>query len=624
MSRRLEIELTSNREDGSFTWRAAGAREPKGVVESKLLPDNVRVGDVLRAEVDLDVDGISVMAILPPKQKSGVSGLIEIVGTQKPFEPVTTTLAGKGDRGPRTGRGSDRPPRDRARGDRPGGPRAPGDSPERPGGERRMPDRGERGRREPVRGREHREGEGRRGRDVAAAGSRPSGVRAPGEGRPPSRARPGEGGERSRRPDDLDEAGAGARGEGGRPGSGGGEHAGEARVGQRSRQHQHRFAPGRARLDAVLSALPPEQRPIADQLAAGGLPAVRRALATAPASGESAGPSNSAAIIALAEQLLPAIKEAMWLDRAEAAVAALDHLSLRDLRATVIGATARDEHGRELDRRLREALDQRVTKLRETWSSDMSRALADGRVLQALRLSSRPPEPTARFPGSLVKELAEAAGSSMTAETPPERWLALLEAASASPIRRTIKPQALPIGADEAVLEKARAAAAQLPALAGLLGMAMPPPPRPLPGQPISQHPRPPLRSGRPGPQRVRDDRVARETRQQVPERPPESAREAVPAPAVEQAEQAEPAVPEALAIAPSEPAAAGAGPDSAPPEVSEHQSAEPQPAESQAAEPQPAEPAGCRTPACRPTSRRAASPRNTARRNTARRNTVR
>ncbi|MEY3339979.1 MAG: hypothetical protein RL575_1072, partial [Actinomycetota bacterium] len=47
MSRRLEIELTSTREDGTWTWRAAGAKVPKGVVESSLLPKESKVGDVL-------------------------------------------------------------------------------------------------------------------------------------------------------------------------------------------------------------------------------------------------------------------------------------------------------------------------------------------------------------------------------------------------------------------------------------------------------------------------------------------------------------------------------------------------------------------------------------------------
>ena len=38
MSRRIEVELTSERPDGSWTWRAAGAREPKGELDGGL-PD---------------------------------------------------------------------------------------------------------------------------------------------------------------------------------------------------------------------------------------------------------------------------------------------------------------------------------------------------------------------------------------------------------------------------------------------------------------------------------------------------------------------------------------------------------------------------------------------------------
>ena len=51
MSRRIEIELTSSREDGSWTWRAAGAREPRGTLESGILPASAKVGDVLRVEI---------------------------------------------------------------------------------------------------------------------------------------------------------------------------------------------------------------------------------------------------------------------------------------------------------------------------------------------------------------------------------------------------------------------------------------------------------------------------------------------------------------------------------------------------------------------------------------------
>jgi len=37
MTHRLEIELTSNRDDGTWTWRAAGARQPKGVLNAGLI-----------------------------------------------------------------------------------------------------------------------------------------------------------------------------------------------------------------------------------------------------------------------------------------------------------------------------------------------------------------------------------------------------------------------------------------------------------------------------------------------------------------------------------------------------------------------------------------------------------
>jgi len=190
------------------------------------------------------------------------------------------------------------------------------------------------------------------------------------------------------------------------------------------------------------------------------------------------------AILALAEQLLPGAREAGWLDRAEAAVEKIDVLSLRDLRAAVVGAAPRDDHGRALLQQLREALDARIAKLRASWENDITHALDEGRVLQALRLSAKPPEPTARFPAALVGRLSDAAGAAMTGSAPGERWLALLEAAVASPVRRTIKPAGLPADAGADVRQAAQAAAGRIPALAPLLGLTMPPPPRPLPPPP--------------------------------------------------------------------------------------------------------------------------------------------
>ena len=67
MARRMDIELTSSRDDGTWTWRAAGAKEPRGVVDEKLLGAGAHVGDVLRVEAEFGLDGISVTAVLPPK-----------------------------------------------------------------------------------------------------------------------------------------------------------------------------------------------------------------------------------------------------------------------------------------------------------------------------------------------------------------------------------------------------------------------------------------------------------------------------------------------------------------------------------------------------------------------------
>ena len=123
MSRRIEIELTSKREDGTWTWRAAGAQQPKGVVDGSLVPSGASVKDVVRAEVETDLDGTRVLTIAAPKQKAERTGLLQILPSEKPFEPVTQQLRKKGGRD----------------GDKRRGPRRVGDG--APRGERRNGDK---------------------------------------------------------------------------------------------------------------------------------------------------------------------------------------------------------------------------------------------------------------------------------------------------------------------------------------------------------------------------------------------------------------------------------------------------------------------------------------------------
>ncbi|MSW20796.1 MAG: hypothetical protein F2873_07835, partial [Actinobacteria bacterium] len=136
MSRRIEIELTSARPDGTWTWRAAGAREPKGVMTGDVLPSDSKVGDVLKVEADTGVDGTAILAVLTSSRSRKEPALIEIITSNKSFEPVTQQLAKRdqrdddrrgprrdgGDRRPREGRPGD----DRGRRtDGPGGDRGP-------------------------------------------------------------------------------------------------------------------------------------------------------------------------------------------------------------------------------------------------------------------------------------------------------------------------------------------------------------------------------------------------------------------------------------------------------------------------------------------------------------------
>ena len=103
MTRRIEVELTSSRDDGTWTWRAAGAKQPKGDLPGSLLYPDAKVGDVVRADADFDIDGIVIVAVLAPKGDRKEPELLEILGSGREEQLVTTTLAPKG-KGRRKGR----------------------------------------------------------------------------------------------------------------------------------------------------------------------------------------------------------------------------------------------------------------------------------------------------------------------------------------------------------------------------------------------------------------------------------------------------------------------------------------------------------------------------------------
>ena len=142
MSRRIDIELTSVLGDGTWTWRAAGARQPRGTLDGAILPNGAKVGDELKVEVEQELDGISVQSVVTGREKHDPD-LLVLLPSEREFQPVIETRAGRergerprrsdGDRKPRRddaggakrGDKPDRPPRDRAK-TRPPTPRTHG------------------------------------------------------------------------------------------------------------------------------------------------------------------------------------------------------------------------------------------------------------------------------------------------------------------------------------------------------------------------------------------------------------------------------------------------------------------------------------------------------------------
>jgi hypothetical protein len=380
---------------------------------------------VLRAEIETGLDGIEILslsAVKPARSPEKTGGRIEVLGTPKRAPDVSVILApGTGKRPRRRDEEGDdrddrRPSRGGHRGDRPGG--GPGSGP----------------------------------------GGGAPGSSGPGGGGP-SGGRGGPGGSTGpRRP--------GSR----RPGEGDGRPArGERPVAATSTVHRN----------AMLATLRPEQIPVAEQLLRGGLPAVRQAIdaqnSAAKASGRPA--ASTDALLAMADELLPAVKLADWKDRATAAQSAGKDYRLRELR-TVVAASRTvilDEDGRALAKGLQESLERRVTALRDEWLARITNAISEGRIQQALEASIRAHEPGTRCPADLAVRLAAAAGVAMTADLPPEEWMKMLDAVVLSPVRRTVKPAGIP--ADEVARQAARHAAGSVPALAKLLGLRIPPPP---------------------------------------------------------------------------------------------------------------------------------------------------
>ncbi|MDA8117760.1 MAG: hypothetical protein M0000_10375 [Actinomycetota bacterium] len=427
MSPRLELELTSERPDGTWTWRKAGAREPRGVLAGSLLYEGAKVGDVVRAEVSFEIDGISVEAVHPPqKREESRHQVLEIVPA--PRQQFTNIEYAKRPRG-----------RDRRE-----------EGGERKGGKRRE-------------GRERKEG----------TGGRPTEGRERKEG---TGGRPTEGRERKEGATGHAEARRTRRPEERRPAA--------PRADQKTAAP--RFAklnPGRKHRNEFLAGVAEEHKVIAEQLMAGGLPAVRSAIAeqNRELAKEGKVPQAAEPILAIAEGLLPPLERATWLDRAEAALAVADRIGLRDLKAVVSFGerVARSDEMKETLDKLKELLSSRSGTLEAEWVASIQEALEEGKSIKAVRLSTRPPDVTSKLPDEVLAKLASAASTTLSPASSADHWTAMLSALETSPVRKMVEPSGFPPNAPAELHALAQQMSGRIPNLASLLGIKMPPPPRP-------------------------------------------------------------------------------------------------------------------------------------------------
>jgi hypothetical protein len=379
MSRRLDIELTSNRNDGTWTWRAAGAKSPKGVVREEILGTDLRVGRIFKVEAEMDIDGIEVIAVVAGREKNQKFDTLEILGSGREFEPVTQKLARR-DKGPRKDKGPKR------------GPKTDG-----PRGERTQ---------------------------------RRSFVNPP---------------ELPKRP------------------------------------AAKRLKAKRLHRAAIIDALPAEHQAVAERALTGGLKAVRDAVKTQNEQLKKEGkpliPADG--VVTLAQDLLPKLRVAEWLDKAEAAKADLETLDLRDLRSVVVGSddpmVVRDESTRVLAAELKVALKSKIEAEQSQWLADIAAAIDVQRVVRALKVSSEPPKAGQPFPADLAQKLAHAASAALAPEDPQDRWVTVLEAIAFSPVRASVKPVAIPAQPSEALLATVKRLAPLIPHIATLFGVVAEP-----------------------------------------------------------------------------------------------------------------------------------------------------
>ena len=473
MSRRIEIELTSQRPDGSWTWRAAGAREPKGELSGDLISFAASVGDELTVEAEFHMDGIEIIEVFEAKEKRPMPETLEILGSGRDQPLVTTQLVSN-----RKNRGRDRGDRREGQDRRGRGNRKDRDRQEsrreddRPKAKRLRPDRAHRQRlieslpeeQQPVAEKMMRDGissveqalrdQRKKARDAAQAKKKAA----------EEAAKAGEEAAEPKSP----EADA-------KP-----EEAAEPKSPEADAKPEEAAEPKSPEADAKPEEAAEPKSPEADAKPEEPTPDTDAKPERQPSKGKAPDSDSSDDFLTVAAKLLPGMRAAEWRDRVEAALAGIDELDLRDLRSVVVASEsgATDEEAKALAEELRTKLTERVDREHAEWLAEVAATLADGRMVRALRLSSRPPKAGVPLPQDIVTRLTEAANAALTSETPSKRWITVMGAVAFSPVRRTVEPMGIPEKPDKELLAEVKKLSERIPHIAALFGVEPTPPPK--------------------------------------------------------------------------------------------------------------------------------------------------
>lgn len=402
MANHIEIEITSKRSDGSFTWRAKGAKEPKGVVDPVIVGVDTVVGEVFKAEFESWLDGVQIVSAIKSSKKIGSSNDIEILGPRQFKAGVTATLIAKKQQNKARKPRNDKDDMTRDR------------SPKRENRANNVLGNN----RDKARDKDH-DGYRERSKDKRTT----------------------------------------------------------------NRHKPEPIAVGTFYKDKLMHSLEIQERPIADYLFDGGLPAVREAIANQQkeAKEKNLPPIIETPLLAIAERLMPQIRDALWRDRADA-ILKLDRVTLKDLRSLIVSAHPRDEEERKIVADLKDRLSKKISDVATSWQGQVKSSTEAGKLKEALELSTKSPDHSVSLNSEIAELLASKVSAALNKDLNPTEWIELVEAASQAPIRKLIKPASVPEDATGEVEKTSKKLAGLIPQLAPIIGLKIPPPPRPTHG----------------------------------------------------------------------------------------------------------------------------------------------